>query len=41
MRICRAARSLGCGNMEEVVADDPMKEGRVRREKKERLAAIH
>ena len=41
MRICRAARSLGCGNIEQEVADDPMKEGRVRREEKERLAAIH
>ena len=27
MQICRAARSLGCRNIEQEVADDPMKEG--------------
>ena len=27
MQICRAARSLGCKNIEQEVADDPMKEG--------------
>ena len=37
MQICRAARSLGCGrSIEQGVADDPMKEGRARREVKER-----
>ncbi|CAH3029831.1 unnamed protein product [Porites evermanni] len=30
-KICRAARSLGCRNIEQEVADDPMKEGRARR----------
>ena len=37
MQICRAARSLGCRNIEQEVADDPMKEGMARRrEVKER-----
>ena len=36
MQICRAARSLGCKNIEQEVADDPMKEGRARREVEER-----
>ena len=36
MQICRAARSLGCRNIEQEVADDPMKEERARREVKER-----
>ena len=36
MRICRAARSLGCKNMEQGVADNPVEEGRARREVKER-----
>ena len=34
MRICRAARSLGCKNMEQGVADNPVEEGRARREVK-------
>ncbi|CAH3029830.1 unnamed protein product [Porites evermanni] len=33
MQICRAARSLGCRNIEQEEADDPMKEGRTRRER--------
>ncbi|KAM7439976.1 hypothetical protein ABFA07_010730 [Porites harrisoni] len=36
MQICRAARSLGCKNIEQEVADDPMKEGKARREVEER-----
>ena len=36
MQICRAARNLGCRNIEQEVADDPMKEGRARREVEER-----
>ena len=36
MQICSAARSLGCRNIEQEVADDPMKEGSSRREVKER-----
>ena len=35
MQICRAARSLGCRNIEQEVVDDPMKEGWARREVKE------
>ncbi|CAH3131367.1 unnamed protein product [Porites lobata] len=37
MQICRAARSLGCRNIEQEVADDPMKEERARLERTMRI----
>ncbi|CAH3190307.1 unnamed protein product [Porites lobata] len=33
MQICRTARSLGCRNIEQEMAEDPMKEGRARSER--------